>query len=84
MSRRTTRADLIVVGNQGMTGARRFLLGSVPNRVAHHTPCDVLIVKTDLGAASPAPQKSSEGASSSSSCVRSSSAIVSTRAFRAR
>lgn len=40
-------ADLIVVGSQGMTGARRFLLGSVPNRIAHHTPCDVLIVKTD-------------------------------------
>ena len=43
----TIRADLIVVGNQGMTGARRFLLGSVPNRIAHHAPCDVLIVKTD-------------------------------------
>ncbi len=40
-------ASLIVVGNQGMTGARRFLLGSVPNRIAHHAPCDVLIVKTD-------------------------------------
>jgi len=40
-------ADLIVVGNQGMTGAKRFLLGSVPNRIAHHTPCDVLIVRTD-------------------------------------
>ena len=24
-------ADLIVVGNKGMTGAKRFLLGSVPN-----------------------------------------------------
>ena len=40
-------ADLIVVGSRGMTGAKRFLLGSVPNRIAHHTPCDVLIVKTD-------------------------------------
>jgi nucleotide-binding universal stress UspA family protein len=40
-------ADLLVVGNQGMTGAKRFLLGSVPNRIAHYTPCDVLIVKTD-------------------------------------
>lgn len=40
-------ADLIVVGNQGMTGAKRFLLGSVPNRIAHHSPCDVLIVRTD-------------------------------------
>ena len=35
-------ADLIVVGNKGMTGARRFLLGSVPNKVSHHAPCGVL------------------------------------------
>ena len=41
-----TSADLIVVGNKGMTGMARFLLGSVPNKVAHHTPCDVLIVRT--------------------------------------
>src|SRR3954468_2060161 len=27
-------ADLIVVGNKGMTGAKRFLLGSVPNKVS--------------------------------------------------
>jgi nucleotide-binding universal stress UspA family protein len=39
-------ADLIVVGNKGMTGARRFLLGSVPNKVSHHAPCNVLIVRT--------------------------------------
>jgi nucleotide-binding universal stress UspA family protein len=38
-------ADLIVVGNQGMTGMRR-VLGSVPNSVAHHAPCDVLIAFT--------------------------------------
>ena len=41
-----TKADLIVVGNKGMTGARRFLLGSVPNKVSHHAPCSVLIVRT--------------------------------------
>jgi nucleotide-binding universal stress UspA family protein len=41
-----TRADLIVVGNKGMTGARRFLLGSVPNKVSHHAPCSVIIVRT--------------------------------------
>ncbi|MGO9900942.1 MAG: universal stress protein [Solirubrobacteraceae bacterium] len=40
------RCDLIVVGNRGMTGAKRFLLGSVPNRVSHHAPCSVLIVRT--------------------------------------
>jgi nucleotide-binding universal stress UspA family protein len=40
------RADLIVVGNKGMTGAKRFLLGSVPNKISHHAPCSVLIVRT--------------------------------------
>ena len=39
-------ADLIVVGNKGMTGAKRFLLGSVPNKVCHHAPCSVLIIRT--------------------------------------
>jgi nucleotide-binding universal stress UspA family protein len=39
-------ADLVIVGNKGMTGARRFLLGSVPNKISHHAPCDVWIVKT--------------------------------------
>jgi nucleotide-binding universal stress UspA family protein len=41
-----TKADLIVVGNKGMTGARRYLLGSVPNNVSHHAPCSVLIIRT--------------------------------------
>jgi nucleotide-binding universal stress UspA family protein len=41
-----TNADLIVVGNKGMTGAKRFLLGSVPNKVSHHAPCSVLIIRT--------------------------------------
>jgi nucleotide-binding universal stress UspA family protein len=39
-------SELIVVGNKGMTGATRFLLGSVPNKVSHHAPCSVLIVRT--------------------------------------
>jgi nucleotide-binding universal stress UspA family protein len=39
------QADLIVVGNRGMQGGRRFL-GSVPNSVSHHAPCSVLIVDT--------------------------------------
>ncbi|MGH2573276.1 MAG: universal stress protein [Actinomycetota bacterium] len=38
--------DLVVVGNKGMAGARRFLLGSVPNSVSHDAPTDVLISKT--------------------------------------
>jgi nucleotide-binding universal stress UspA family protein len=41
-----TNADLVIVGNKGMTGARRFLLGSVPNKISHHAPCSVLIVRT--------------------------------------
>src|SRR6188472_500179 len=39
-------AELVVVGHRGATGARRFLLGSVPNRVSHHAPCSVLIIRT--------------------------------------
>jgi len=39
-------ADLIVLGNKGITGAQRFLLGSVPNKVSHHAPCSVLIIRT--------------------------------------
>jgi nucleotide-binding universal stress UspA family protein len=38
-------ADLIVMGSLGMQGARR-VLGSVPNKVSHNAPCDVLIVRT--------------------------------------
>jgi nucleotide-binding universal stress UspA family protein len=41
-----TGAELIVVGNKGMTGTKRFLLGSVPNKVSHHAPCSVLIIRT--------------------------------------
>jgi nucleotide-binding universal stress UspA family protein len=40
-------ADLLVVGSVGMSGARRFMLGNVPNKVSHHTETDLLIVKTD-------------------------------------
>jgi nucleotide-binding universal stress UspA family protein len=39
-------ADLVVVGNKGMKGTKRFLLGSVPNKVAHNAPCSVVVVKT--------------------------------------
>lgn len=39
--------DLLVLGNRGMTGVARFLrLGAVPNKVVHHLPCSLLIVKT--------------------------------------
>jgi nucleotide-binding universal stress UspA family protein len=39
-------ADLLVIGNRGMTGVKRFVLGSVPNKVSHHAPCSLLIVDT--------------------------------------
>jgi nucleotide-binding universal stress UspA family protein len=39
--------DIVIVGNRGMAGASRFLLGSVPNKVSHHMTTDLLIVKTD-------------------------------------
>jgi nucleotide-binding universal stress UspA family protein len=39
-------ADLIVVGSKGMRGAKRFLLGSVPDKISHHAPCSVLIIRT--------------------------------------
>ena len=38
-------ADLIVIGNVRMQGAKR-VLGAVANDILHHAPCDVLLVKT--------------------------------------
>ncbi|HET6792992.1 MAG TPA: universal stress protein [Acidimicrobiales bacterium] len=38
--------SLVVVGSKGMTGAGRFVLGSVPNNLSHHAAGDVLIVHT--------------------------------------
>ena len=39
-------AEVIVVGSKGMNNPTRFLLGSVPNKISHHAPCDVIIVHT--------------------------------------
>ena len=39
-------ADVIVVGNVGMSGRREFLLGNIPNRVSHNARCTVIIVDT--------------------------------------
>ncbi len=39
--------DLLVTGNRGMTGIDRvFRLGSVPSKVMHRLPCNLLVVKT--------------------------------------
>jgi nucleotide-binding universal stress UspA family protein len=40
-------ADVIVIGNKGITGRKRFLLGSVPEKVVRHASCSVMIVNTD-------------------------------------
>lgn len=39
-------AEVMVVGNRGTRGKRRWFLGSVPNAVVHHAPCSVLVVDT--------------------------------------
>ena len=44
---KSVNADLIVLGNRGMTGVARFVLGSIPNKVSHQCPCSIQIVKTD-------------------------------------
>ena len=40
-------ADLIVVGSRGLTGIKRFLLGSVSTKVSEHAPCSVMIVRAE-------------------------------------
>ncbi|MGO9962006.1 MAG: universal stress protein [Acidimicrobiales bacterium] len=40
-------ADLIVVGNRGMSSMTRFVLGSVPNKISHRARCNLLIVNTE-------------------------------------
>lgn len=39
--------DLVVVGNKGMTGLGRFFkVGAVPNKLSHHLPTSMLVVRT--------------------------------------
>ncbi len=39
--------DLVVVGNKGMTGVSRFFkVGAVPNKLSHHLPTSMLVVRT--------------------------------------
>ena len=46
ISRHAGNYDLVVVGNKGMTGSRRYIQRVVPSRVAHEAGSDVLIVRT--------------------------------------
>lgn len=38
-------ASLLMLGHAGKSGIERFVLGSVANRVVHHAPCSVLLVR---------------------------------------
>ena len=58
------RADILVVGNAGMSGRKEFLLGNVPNRISHNARCTVVIVNTTDGmptVVTPPPEEEDEG-----------------------
>jgi len=40
--------DTLVVGNAGMSGRKKFLLGNVPNRISHNARCNVIIANTGV------------------------------------
>lgn len=44
--------DLVVMGTHGRTAIKRFLLGSVAEKVVRHAPCPVLTVRPDVEARS--------------------------------
>lgn len=44
-----TKANLIVIGNKGIGSVRRFVLGNVPSKVVHHSPCSTYVVHTTDG-----------------------------------
>lgn len=41
----TFSTDIIVLGHQGRRAYERFFVGSVANRVAHHAPCSVWVMR---------------------------------------
>jgi nucleotide-binding universal stress UspA family protein len=43
-------ADLIVLGSHGRKGLQRFLMGSVSEAVARHSPCSAQIVRSQARA----------------------------------
>lgn len=55
--------DVLVVGNFGMAGRKKFLLGNIPNRISHNAHCTVIIVNT----AHAAGERSSDSARARSS-----------------
>jgi nucleotide-binding universal stress UspA family protein len=46
-------AGMIVVGDRGMSGRRRYVVGSVADKVSHHAPCNVMILRTSGDASQP-------------------------------
>lgn len=64
------KADLLVVGSVGMSGTKRFKLGNVPNKISHHAPTDLLIVKTDPPRAEGALRKILVGTDGSPTAMR--------------
>ena len=42
---KASNADLIVMGTRGMTELKSLVLGGVANKVVHHAPCSVLLVR---------------------------------------
>ena len=43
---RQQKADLVIVGSKGMTGLRRFFMGSVAHTVSQYASCSVLVVRS--------------------------------------
>jgi len=39
------KCDLIAIGSRGLSAVERWWLGSVSDRVVHHAPCDVLVIR---------------------------------------
>ncbi|WP_248723950.1 universal stress protein [Seonamhaeicola sp. ML3] len=46
---RTNKADLIVMGSHGVSGAKEFFIGSNTERVIRNADVPVLVVKNDIG-----------------------------------
>ena len=43
------QADMMIVGSRGLTGATRYLMGSVSDSVVLYAPCAVLVFRQQKG-----------------------------------
>ncbi|WP_240452417.1 universal stress protein [Virgibacillus sp. YIM 98842] len=39
------KVDLIVIGNRGLSGIKKFFMGSVSQKVTNDAPCAVFVMK---------------------------------------